>query len=207
LADAHGIHNVLVTNGYMTEQMLDECHPYLDAANVDLKAFRESTYRKYIGARLEPVLDNLKRMKQLGVWLEVTMLVIPGLNDDASELRDAATFISRELGPHTPWHISRFFPAHQFNDVPPTPLSTLHQTRQIGRDAGLRYVYLGNISADDQEDTVCHQCGRVLVRRPRAGAVENHVSSEGRCPDCRTAVAGVGMGSEPASLPARLSAK
>ncbi|MFW6171430.1 MAG: AmmeMemoRadiSam system radical SAM enzyme, partial [Planctomycetota bacterium] len=99
LADTKGIHNVLITNGFMTNEMLDAFHPYLDAANVDLKAFRDETYRKYVGGRLDPVLESMKHMKELGVWLEVTMLVIPGINDDASELREAAEFIATELGP------------------------------------------------------------------------------------------------------------
>jgi pyruvate formate lyase activating enzyme len=94
LADARGIHNLIVTNGYMTEEMLETFHPFLDGANVDLKAFRDETYHKYVGGRLRPVLDSLKSMKRLGVWVEVTMLIVPGLNDDPVELNDAAQFIA-----------------------------------------------------------------------------------------------------------------
>ena len=112
LAHEAGLANVYVTNGYMTEEMLEIFHPCLDAANVDLKAFRDETYRRYVGARLQPVLDAMKVMKRLGIWLEVTTLVIPGINDDPAELRDAARFVAQELGVETPWHISRFFPAY-----------------------------------------------------------------------------------------------
>lgn len=193
LAHASGIRNVIVTNGYMTEVTLETFNPVLDAANVDLKAFRDETYRKYIGARLQPVLDSLKLMRQLGVWLEVTMLVVPGLNDDSSELRETADFIASQLGPDTPWHISRFLPAHQMTDVPPTPIATLRRAQEIGHEAGLRHVYLGNVS--DEANTQCHGCGRLLIRRSIGGVLENHLTAEARCPDCRTPVAGVGMAS------------
>ena len=135
LADARGIHNVMVTNGFMSGEMLDIFHPYLDAANVDLKAFRDATYREYVGGRLQPVLDSLKLMRQLGLWVEVTMLIVPGLNDDAAELGDAARFIAEELGPQTPWHLSRFHPAHRMRDTPPTPVATLQLAQRIRHSA------------------------------------------------------------------------
>ena len=137
LAHQAGLANLYITNGYMTAEMLDMFHPRLDAANIDLKAFREKTYHRYVGAGLQPVLDSMKAMKQLGIWLEVTTLVIPGLNDDSAELREAAQFVAQELGVDTPWHISRFFPAYKMTDVPPTPLATLQQARQIGLEEGL----------------------------------------------------------------------
>ena len=128
LAREAGIANIFVTNGFMTSgprEMLETLDPYLDAANVDLKAFRDETYRRYVGGRLQPVLDSLKKMRTLGVWVEVTTLVVPGINDDEAELRDAARFVSQELGPETPWHISRFHPGHRMTHVPPTPVATL----------------------------------------------------------------------------------
>lgn len=197
LADARGIHNVVVTNGYMTEAMLDSFHPYLDAANVDLKAFRDKTYREYVGGRLQPVLDSLRSMRRLGLWVEVTMLIIPGLNDDPAELRDAAGFIVDELGPQTPWHLSRFHPAHRMSDVPPTPISTLELAQAIGQDAGLRYVYLGNVQLE--ASTHCHECGRLLMRRAATEVLQDRIDSGGYCPDCHTPVAGVGMGGSPAA--------
>jgi pyruvate formate lyase activating enzyme len=191
-AKARGIHNIMVTNGFMTREMLETVHPFLDAANVDLKAFRDQTYRKFTGGRLQPILDSLKLMGQLGVWVEVTMLIVPGLNDDAAELKDAAEFIVGELGPQTPWHLSRFHPAHRLIDTPPTPVETLELAQRIGQEAGLRYVYLGNVSTE--ANTCCHDCGGLLLRRSRTGVVEDRVTREGTCPNCGTPVAGLGMG-------------
>jgi len=190
LAHDAGLANIYVTNGYMTEEMLDTFQPYLDAANVDLKAFREETYRRYVGARLQPVLDTLKLMKRLGIWLEVTTLVIPGINDEPAELKDAAEFVAHELGIDTPWHISRFFPAYKMSDVPPTPVATLDRAREIGLTTGLQYVYSGNVPGE--ENTVCPQCGQLLIRRIGYHVVENRVLA-GHCPDCGTAIAGVGL--------------
>lgn len=194
LAHEAGLLNLYITNGYMTAgagEMLETFQPYLDAANVDLKAFRDQTYRKYVGARLQPVLEAMKTMKRLGIWLEVTTLVIPGLNDTDAELRDAANFVAQELGVETPWHISRFFPAYEMTDVPPTPVETLHRAQEIGLEAGLHYVYMGNVSGE--ANTVCHACGKMLVRRAGYHILENHIRPDGRCPNCGAPVAGLGM--------------
>jgi pyruvate formate lyase activating enzyme len=191
VAHDHGVANVYVTNGFMTEAMLETFDPHLDAANVDLKAFRDETYREYVGGRLQPVLDSLKRMKDLGIWLEVTTLVIPGVNDDLGELREIARFIAEDLGPETPWHISRFRPSYKMQDRGPTPRSTLRQAQQIGEEEGLRYIYLGNLPGESS--TVCHQCGETMVRRSGYRVVGNLVSEDGRCPTCNTEIAGVGM--------------
>lgn len=188
LACLEGLANIYVTNGYMSAEMLEIVHPYLDAANVDLKAFRKRTYHRYVGAGLKPVLDNLKIMKSLGIWVEVTTLVIPGLNDDPSELRDIAQFIVQELGPDVPWHISRFFPGYKMTDRPPTPVKTLRKARTIGLAEGLRYVYLGNVA--DDANTCCHFCGRLLIQRRGYWIAVNHLK-QGLCPDCKTPVAGV----------------
>ncbi len=188
LAHETGLANILVTNGYLTSDALDTFQPYLDAANVDLKAFRDETYRQYVGARLQPVLDTLKAMTRLGIWLEVTTLVIPGINDDSAELRHAAEFMANELGVDTPWHISRFFPAHKMTHIPTTPAATLTRAREIGLRAGLRYVYVGNVPGE--ENTFCRQCGRLLIRRDGYRIVEKHIQPDGRCPNCGTPVAG-----------------
>jgi pyruvate formate lyase activating enzyme len=192
LAQEAGLANIYVTNGYMTEEMLETFHPHLAAANVDLKAFREKTYHRYVGARLQPVLDAMRTMKHMGIWLEVTTLVIPGINDEPVELREAARFVAQELGVETPWHISRFFPACQMRDVPPTPLATLQQAREIGLEEGLRYVYIGNVR--EEENTYCHECGELLIARSGFYVMGNLAGSD-RCPKCGAAVAGVGMGS------------
>ena len=192
LAQAAGLANVYVTNGYMSEDMLSVLRLYLDAANVDLKAFREKTYQRYVGARLQPVLDSLVKMKQLGIWLEVTTLVIPGLNDDPGELRDVATFVVQELGSDTPWHISRFFPTYQMTDRPPTPVKTLRRAREIGLEEGLHHIYVGNVLEPGSNDTACPTCGRALIRR-YGYAVSIEGIQDGCCVDCGTTVAGVGM--------------
>jgi pyruvate formate lyase activating enzyme len=196
LAQEAGLANVYITNGYMSEQMLDTFHPYLDAANVDLKAFHDETYRKYVGASLRPVLDSLKMMKRLDIWLEVTTLVIPGINDDPGELRETAQFVAHDLGEETPWHISRFFPAYKMTDIPPTPVETLRRAQEIGLSEGLRYVYVGNLLGE--ADTLCHACGGLLIRRSSLSVVENHVGPDGRCPHCGTPVAGLGIKGTPA---------
>jgi pyruvate formate lyase activating enzyme len=190
LAHLNGLTNIYVTNGYMTKEMLETFHPYLDAANVDLKAFRNETYHHYVGAGLQPILDSMKRMKQMGFWLEVTTLLIPGLNDNPDELRDAARFIVQELGVDTPWHISRFFPAYRMTDRPPTPIRTLNKARDIGLEEGLRYVYMGNV--DGESNTICYHCGRLLIRRKGYWIAENHIR-KGNCPACGTPVSGVWM--------------
>jgi pyruvate formate lyase activating enzyme len=190
LAHQADLANIYVTNGYMTPEMLESFHPNLDAANVDLKAFRKKTYHRYVGAGLQPILENLKIIKKMGIWLEVTTLVIPDLNDDPAELRDMAQFIVQELGLETPWHISRFFPHYKMTDRPSTPLKTLQRAQEIGREAGLYYVYLGNVA--DESNTRCPNCGQLLIRRQGNWMVENHIR-KGHCPACETLVAGVGM--------------
>jgi len=192
LAYQAGLNNIYVTNGYMTKEMLDICNSYLHGANVDLKAFHDETYQRYVGARLQPVLETLKHIRALGIWLEVTTLVIPGINDDSSELRDAACFIAQELGVDTPWHISRFFPAYKMMDVPPTSSEAVSRAREIGLESGLRYVYCGNELGE--VNTFCHSCGRLLIRRSGFSVLENSVKPDSSCPDCGTLVAGVRMG-------------
>jgi pyruvate formate lyase activating enzyme len=189
LASAEGISNVFVTNGYMTPEALDAIHPHLHAANVDLKAFRDKTYRRKMGGTLQPVLDSIRKMKQQGVWLEVTTLVIPTLNDSDEELRDIADFI-KSVGSEIPWHISRFHPDHNLMDLPPTPVSTLSRAREIGLEAGLRYVYTGNIPGDVGEHTFCYSCGALLIKRFGFQVLENRIEGS-RCPDCGASIDGV----------------
>ena len=191
LAHATGGAHVFVTNGYMTAEMLTLLHPYLDGANVDLKAFRKKTYQRLVGADLEPVLESLKTMRALSIWLEGTTLVIPGVNDDPDELRDVAQFISQELGPETPWHISRFHPGYQMADRPPTPIQILQQAQEIGHEEGLHYVYQGNVAGES--NTHCHICGQLLIRRRGYWIAANNIR-DGRCPSCSTPVAGISMG-------------
>jgi pyruvate formate lyase activating enzyme len=191
LAHASGMKNIFVTNGYMTPEALDLIRPYLDAANVDLKAFSDDFYKEQCGAKLTHVLESLKQLKSMGVWLEVTTLIIPGINDGDDELTNIAQYIA-ELGPETPWHVSRFHPTHMLTHVPRTSVATLKRAREIGMDAGLHYVYTGNIPGDQGEKTLCHHCGRVLIDR-FGYATGEYAVKKGRCPDCQTPVAGVEM--------------
>jgi pyruvate formate lyase activating enzyme len=199
LAHQVGIASVYVTNGYMTREMLEMFQgvsnghePWLDAANVDLKAFRDETYKKVCGARLQPVLDALKQMKALGVWVEVTTLVVPDMNDSAAELGDIAHFIGVELGVETPWHVSRFHPDYRMRDRGPTPAATLQRAYELGREAGLRYVYVGNLPGARLEDTTCPGCGQTVVGRWGFQVTVRRVQ-DGKCMQCGTAIDGVGM--------------
>lgn len=199
LAHQAGIASVYVTNGYMTREMLElfqgktEGHdPWLDAANVDLKAFRDETYRKVCGARLQPVLDSLKSMKELGVWVEVTTLVVPGMNDSEGELSDIARFIATELGVETPWHVSRFHPDYRMSDRGATPVETLRHAYDLGREAGLRYVYVGNLPGAHLEDTHCPHCGATAIARWGFAVTERHVE-DGNCARCGGAIDGIGL--------------
>lgn len=145
LAKDKGLKNVWVSNGYMTKETLDLISPYLDAINVDLKAFTEKFYQEVCGAKLKPVLENLKDIKKRKIWLEVTTLIIPTKNDSVEELKNIAEFIKKHLGAETPWHVSRFFPTYKLTEVPSTDVEKIYQAVEIGKKAGLKYVYGGNI--------------------------------------------------------------
>jgi pyruvate formate lyase activating enzyme len=184
-----GLKNVLVTNGYMTSEAMEVISPYISAANVDLKSFRNEFYKKQCGAKLNPVLDGLKKMKALGVWVEITTLLIPGLNDSDDELKDIAAFIT-SLGPETPWHISRFYPQFKMLERPPTPLAALHRACQIGKAAGLKYVYSGNAPGDEGENTYCANCHNLLIRRYGYNIIDNNIS-DALCPYCGKELEGI----------------
>lgn len=190
LASAAGLGNIFVTNGFISLDPLREIAPYLSAANIDLKSFRDSYYKKLCGARLEPVLTAIREYKKLGVWIELTTLLIPGLNDDETELRDIAHFIKNELGEDVPWHLSRFFPAYKMEHWRETPIHSLLRAREIGREEGLRYIYLGNVPQEEKaEETICPGCGTVVLRRWGCKMVENRLQA-GRCPNCSQFVMG-----------------
>ncbi len=191
IAHERGLKNIFVTNGYMTEKALRNIEPYLDAANVDLKGFQNDFYRKYVGAKLDPVLENLRTMKKLDIWLEVTTLVIPGLNDSSQVLREAAKFVAEELGKETPWHISRFYPAYEMRDVSPTPEERLREAYRIGTEEGLQHIYTRYVK--EGSETHCAECGRVLVDRQGYMVLENRINGKSRCAHCGARVAGVGM--------------
>ncbi len=188
LAVSRGLRNVFVSNGYMTEECLHEIHPNLHAANVDLKSFRDEFYRSQCGARLEPVLKTLRTMKRMGIWLEVTTLLIPGQNDSQEELRDLAGFVA-DLDPSTPWHVSRFHPTYRLTDAPPTPVKVIQTAKEIGHEAGLKYVYTGNLPGHEGEKTFCHGCGELLVDRFGFMVRVNRIR-DNRCPRCGVEIPG-----------------
>lgn len=191
IASQKSIKNVFVTNGYTTREALATIKPYLHAANVDLKTFSDETYKKLCGARLEHVLDCIRSYKELGIWIEITTLIIPGINDSAYELRQIAEFI-RSVGPEIPWHVSRFYPKYRLIDKPQTPVDTLRMAREIGFEAGLRYVYEGNIPGEGGENTYCYTCKKVIIKRYGYQIIENNVI-ESRCPACDAAIDGIGL--------------
>jgi pyruvate formate lyase activating enzyme len=191
-ARAAGIKNVFVTNGYTTTEALEAIAPYLDAANVDLKGFSDRAYREVTGASLEGVLECLRDYRRLGIWLEITTLVIPGHNDSEDELRRIASFIFGELGAEVPWHISAFYPTYKMQDRPPTPLATLHLARDVGRQSGLHYVYLGNVNDPEAGDTICPGCGKAVIRRRGMQCIETAISGR-NCKYCRYEIAGVSL--------------
>ena len=188
-ASQEGIKNIFVTNGYMTEEALGMIRPYLDAANVDLKSFSEKFYKEVCGARLNPILENLKRMREMGIWVEITTLVIPTLNDSDREFKEIAQFIL-SLGREVPWHLSAFYPTYKMLNLPRTPASTLHRAREIGIQAGLRYVYCGNVPGEEGEDTFCPHCGRTVIERTGFRVNKNDVVN-GTCRNCHGGIEGI----------------
>lgn len=182
LAKKEGLKNNWVTNGYMTKETLETVGPYLDAANVDLKFFRDDLYQKVCGAKLEPVLDSLKWMKKNKIWVEVTTLIIPRYTDTDNQFEEIAKFIKNELGSETPWHISRFYPAYKMMDVPPTPEETINQSVAIGKKAGLKYVYAGNLPGNEYENTYCSKCGELNIKR--IGYEIERLDKNGKCRKC-----------------------
>ncbi len=199
LARAAGLRNLFITDGYATPEAVDLLAPVLDAANVDLKSFDDAFYRTVCGGRLAPVLDSIIAMRRSGIWLELTTLIIPGRNDDDAELRELTRWIVDTLGAETPWHVSRFFPAHRMPDVPPTPPATLARAADLGREAGLVHVYIGNAPELGLEDTHCAGCGRRLIER-HGYRVRSHLTADGACPACGRRLAGRDLGRPAAAM-------
>lgn len=188
LAKESGLRNVWVSNGYMSRKMLDEYLPWMDAINVDIKAFNEQVHRKYTATHLNPILENCERIKSAGVWIEVTTLLVPALNDDEDQIEGLAAFISEKLGNDTPWHVSRFYPQEQFDQISATDPATIHHALAVGKQAGLKFVYAGNLGTG--EDSFCPSCGELLIARNSIWLMEDKLV-EGKCPNCSTTIAGV----------------
>ena len=188
LAKGSGLGNVFVTNGYMTPEALETIQPYLDACNVDLKSFQEEFYKKMCQAQLEPVLESIRLMHSLGIWVEVTTLVVPGQNDTEEEMAQIAEFIV-SVNPDIPWHVSRFHPDYLYGEGTPTPVQTLKAAYSIGKKTGLRYIYIGNVWGES-EDTLCPRCQKIVIRR-RGFETRSLAIRKAACAHCGEPIAGM----------------
>lgn len=195
MAHKEGIRNVFVSNGFESEEALKKIRPYLDAINIDLKSFNKEFYRDICGGKLEPVLENIKRVYKMGIWLEVTTLLIPGKNDSKKELTDIAEFI-KSISPEIPWHVTAFYPQYLMKNLSPTPPGTLEKAYDIGKKAGLKFVYTGNIPGLKGDNTLCPKCGEMLISRHSLSCNECNInvindSGKGSCPACGELIPGV----------------
>jgi pyruvate formate lyase activating enzyme len=189
-ARSQGLFTNYVTNGYMTEEALDAIGPFLDVYRVDIKGFSEKTYQRIGHIRdYQKILETTKKAKEYGIHVEVVTNVIPGFNDSEEELQGIASWIKNTLGPETPWHVTRFYPDLQLSNLPLTPIDVLEGAWSIGNEAGLWYVYVGNIPGHKRENTYCHVCGELLIERYVFDIVTNKIKG-GKCFHCGTAIAG-----------------
>jgi pyruvate formate lyase activating enzyme len=191
LAKKKGLKNIFVSNGFESKETFDYVKPYLDAINIDLKSFRADFYQQICKAKIEPIKENIKRYFQAGIETEVTTLIIPDVNDGRDELSAIAKFLL-SISTDIPWHISAFYPAYKMTNTAPTPRQTLIAAYEIGKKAGLKYVYIGNIIDDRRTSTDCPKCRTVLVRRRGYKTeVVNIDRQKGRCKNCQEKIYGV----------------
>jgi len=185
-----GLKNVVHSNAFIQEKPLRFLCKYIDAFNIDLKGMTDAFHMKITGGRAKPVLDSLIRMKEEGVFIEITRLLVTDENDGDEELKNTFDWIRDNLGATTPLHLSRFFPLYQLTRKPATPVTTLMRARKLAFTEGLKYVYVGNYRDKDLENTYCHKCNRLLVKRSMYTIEENKISS-GTCPYCNTKIPGI----------------
>jgi pyruvate formate lyase activating enzyme len=190
LARKSGIKNIFKSNGYINPVPLKQLCAVLDAANIDLKAFNESTYLKLTGGKLQPVLDSLKVFRDSGVWLEITNLIVPGWTDNTDEIRKMCRWLSENGFDRTPLHFSRFYPLYKLEQLPPTPVETLYAAYKIATEEGLKYVYTGNMPGNEVSDTKCPSCGSLTVKRQGYRIVEKNIK-DGKCTKCGKTVDGI----------------
>lgn len=189
LARERGIGRVMISNGFINREPMARLLDLLDGVKIDLKSFRDSFYRDLCDGELRPVLDTLRLVRQRGIWLEIVVLVIPSRNDSDNEMRAMARWITQELGPDVPLHLTRFHPTYRMQNIPRTPVSTIERLRNVAREEGLRYVYLGNVPGHEGEDTYCHGCGTRLIARDGFVLRSNEIRN-GRCPHCHISIPG-----------------
>jgi pyruvate formate lyase activating enzyme len=191
LARGAGLKNVMVTAGYITDEARADVFRFIDAANVDLKAFDDAFYQKYSLARIEPVKETLLWLRnETEIWIEITTLLIPGLNDSPEEIRAECAWIRETLGAGTPLHFTAFHPDYRMKDLPRTPHATLRHARSIAKEEGLDFVYIGNVSDAEGQTTFCPGCGAVLIERDWHSVRRNRLRG-GACPDCGARIPGV----------------
>ena len=191
LANEAGLKCVYVSNGFATPEVLEYLRPFLSGINIDLKSMREHSYRD-LGGRLQPVLDTIQQAHEMGIWVEVTTLVVPDFNDSPEELWEAARFLY-SVSPDIPWHVSAFHPDYKMTDRSGTSASSLLQAAEIGQEANLNHVYAGNLpgKVGSLEDTFCPSCQTRVIQRRGYTIHEYKITAEGTCPKCKTKLAGV----------------
>ncbi|MDD4980846.1 MAG: AmmeMemoRadiSam system radical SAM enzyme [Candidatus Omnitrophica bacterium] len=190
IAREHGIKNIMHSCGYINEAPLRQLAKYLDAANIDLKAFNDDFYAKMSEAALGPVLESLKILRQEGVHVEITSLILSGYNDDEGSITKMCLWIKENLGSDTPLHFSRAFPMYKLLSLNPTPVETLEKARRIALDCGLKYVYIGNVAGHPAENTYCPRCKKTVIKRAGYIIAENNLKN-GKCKFCGEKIAGV----------------
>jgi len=188
LAREKGLKNVMVTNGFINPEPLKKLYPYIDAANIDLKAFTEDYYKDVCGAKLAPVLEAIKLIKEIGTWVEITNLVIPTLNNDLEKIKEMCKWIIDNLGKETPFHFSAFYPAYKLLDIPRTPPEFLEKARQEAMKLGLKYVYVGNV-VTKSSNTYCPKCKKLVIERVLY--TTNNLTDKGKCKECGYQIEGV----------------
>jgi pyruvate formate lyase activating enzyme len=189
-AIAAGLKPTVVSNGFIQEQALRDVLPQLAAIKVDLKSFRDEFYREQVRGKVDPVLKTLQIIREVGVWLEIVVLLVPTLNDSEGEISDLTKWVKANLGADVPVHFTRFHPTYRLTNLPPTPVATLERAWEIGRAAGLNFVYLGNVPGHPGENTVCPGCGEIVIRRLGFQVISNYLVS-GTCPECHLKIPGV----------------
>ena len=187
LAKERGLKNIFVSNGFESPEVIEDMTSWVDAANIDLKSWNDDYYKKVLKGGLEEVKDTLRRMVKAGIWVEVTTLIIPEENDSDEDLKGMADFIANDLGKHVPWHLSAFFPNYKMMEHEATKIETLERAKNIGKKAGLHYIYLGNVPVDG--NTYCPDCGELLINRSGYTVVENRLHN-GACPKCNRKIEG-----------------
>lgn len=188
LAKEKGLKNIFVSNGFESAEVIEDMASWVDAANIDLKSWNDSYYKKVLKGGLEEVKDTLRRMVKAGIWIEVTTLLIEGENESDEALKEMAAFIASELGKHVPWHLSAFFPNYKMTEHQATKVETLDRAKKIGQEAGLMYIYLGNVAVDGT--SYCPECNELIIKRRGYAVVENRLKM-GSCPKCNRKIEGI----------------